>query len=293
MMRDDLQPQQRALEIHKLVHEYQRTYLPTMNGGFAYSNLVEGPQHLLTCLPYRMWEYSSLFLVLRDTSPGRRFLDVGGAASPLVYFLAENEFDGVTIDLQPLLVDLTNYVASVRRIPLKGIQGDITHDFPDWGEEFDFATFISVLEHIPRESRHLAIQGIHRMLKPGGLLYMTFDYGQNATQHTSYRRHEGQEGMLTESISDLDELATQLLACGFDWVGNDIRELPSELRQQTQAPDGLRIRRQLALNIGPVDGGTPWSKLFKYALQRTFGFSRASAGRYGRHNFFRLFLRKK
>lgn len=288
----DLLPSLSANNIQMLVDEYQRSHLPTMNGGFAYSNLVEGPQHALTCLPYRLWEYASLFTVLDSTYSGKRFLDVGGAASPLVFFLAEKGYQGVSVDLQPLLVDLTNYVASVRSLPLQGYRGDITCDFKEWSDKFDFVTFISVLEHIPRPKRATAFQNIHRLLKPGGFLYMTFDYGQYYTERTTYLRHEQQTEMVTESIHDLDELANLLLSCGFEWIGNDIVELPSKLRNSVQAPCAKEILRQRALNVGPVDGHTPWHVLLKYVVQRVSGYSNAGVGRFGSHNFFRVFLRK-
>ena len=90
-----------------------------LNGSFAFSNMAEGDAQILTCSPYRLWEYTSLFRVLNGASPrGLRFLDIGGAGSPLPFFLAERGLVGEAVDLQPMLVAVCNHVAAVRKLPL-------------------------------------------------------------------------------------------------------------------------------------------------------------------------------
>lgn len=289
---DDLGKNPWALAIRALVHRYQDEALPVMNGSFAYSNLREGPAHSLTCLPYRLWEYASLFVVLGQTFSGNLFLDVGGASSPLVYFLAEKGYQGITIDLQPLLVDVCNYVAAVRKLGLQSVVGNIGENVTHWSDRFDFVTFVSVLEHIDPMERPAALSNIHRVLRRGGLLYMTFDYGHYVDSHTAYARHKGEQPTLSASINDLGALCELLEAIGFRFVGNDPRSLPSGILAHTSSPEHQEIMLLRSLNIGPVDGETPWLDLLKYAVKRVVRRPRVRQSRFAEHNFFRMFLEK-
>lgn len=278
--------------LRALAQSYKQAGLPVMNGGFHYSNLMEGPGQMLTCLPYRLWEYSSVFALLDDGTPAgnRRFLDVGGAASPLVFYLAEQGYHGVTLDLQPLLVDLTSYVARVRGLPLEACVRDITAE-GGWQNEFDFIVFVSVLEHIEPAVRIMALQRMYEALKPGGFLYMTFDYGTYIDHETSYRKHLAEAGMTSGSIGDIGPLCQVAEQIGFRLAGNDPRALPREVLSLTAAPEHTRIARQRALNL-TIDGSTPWRELLKYTFKRALGRSRVGGGRFSQHNFFRIFLRK-
>jgi len=283
-----------ALQLRDMVRDYSRASLPVMNGGFKYSNLKQGDDQILTCGPYRLWEYSSLFLLHDSTKPWRRFLDVGGAASPLPYFLAERGIAGRAVDLQPLLVAVCNHVAEVRGIPLTAEVADVTADDvrtrPTF-ESFDLVTCVSVLEHVPPAGRAALLAALFRLLEPGGLLYLTFDYG-DYVEHDDYRGAGGAPSHSSSSISDLAALCEMLASAGFIFAGNDPRALPADVLALRRAPHADSVMRRYWLNSGPFDAATPLRAVAKYAMKRIVPVARAGASRYQHHNFFRMFLRR-
>jgi SAM-dependent methyltransferase len=280
-----------AAALRRLVAEYRELALPLANGELAYCNLLEGPAQLLTCHPYRLWEYASLFKALGEELRARRFLDVGGAASPLPFLLAEHGAQGLALELQPLLVALSNHVSARRgldlRAELSGAVAEVGHP-----EAFDFATCVSVLEHVPAAERPQLLQSVARALKPGGLLYLTFDYGSYVAP-SAYPQHAGAGAGLDESLSDLAPLCAALTQAGFAFLGNDPRQLPGELLALKAAPRHLAMARRMALNRRPFDAETPWPEVVRYLGRRLLGVGRRTVTRYARHNFFRLFVTRK
>lgn len=281
-----------AAEIRALVRRYRDDALPVVNGSFAYSNLLEGNDQALTCHPYRLWEYASLFGVPGLLEEKRRFADVGGAGAPLAYLLSEKGHPGLAIDLQPFAVDLCNYVASVRSLPLEARVGDVTADFSDRSGQFDLVTCISVIEHVPPASRPQFLAGIRRLLRPGGMLYLTFDYGSYQVAESTYHRHKPGSGGGSESLSDLDRLCGTAVEAGFRFPGNDPRSLPAGIRSLQSAPGRAEVMHRRAMNLGPVDGATPWPVLLKYLARRVLGIRRPIPSRFDRHNFFRMILER-
>jgi 2-polyprenyl-3-methyl-5-hydroxy-6-metoxy-1,4-benzoquinol methylase len=279
-----------AHRLRRLVAEYREQGLAVVNGALAYSNLLEGPAQMLTCHPYRQWEYASLFRVLGDSLDGRTFLDVGGAGSPLPCLLAENGARGVALDLQPLLVELSNHISHVRGLDLKAEVADAV-TLSGRSAEFDVVICISVLEHVPPANRQRLLRNVSRTLKPGGLLYLTFDYGTYVAGDLPRTRDTRRTG-LDESLSDVTPLCEALEETGFVFVGNDPRELPREVLALKAAPHHAVIAHRLALNRPPFDAGTPWPQVGRY-LARRLGLGRRPRTRYARHNFFRLFACKE
>ena len=279
----------RAQQLRRMVRQYRDAALPVMNGGFAYSNIAEGDEQMLTCNPYRLWEYTSFFLGLSDGG-GRRFVDVGGAASPFPYFLAENGFEGTAIDLQPVLVAICNHVASQRRLPLHAIVEDATKPRTDFHEPFDVVTCISVLEHIPEAQRAIVFETIFRALRPGGLFYLTFDYGNYVERDGYDNRSADREP--SKSIGDVDAISDVLETCGFRFIGNDPRRLETTLKARTASPSARAITARYLLNRPAIDGKTPWSAVLRYVARRALHISRIRDSRFFHHNFFRMFLTK-
>lgn len=265
--------------LRRLVADYAQASLPVLNGSFAASNLREGDDRILTCNPYRLWEYTSLFLRHDPARPWRRVLDAGGAASPLPYLLAENGIATRALDAQPLLVALCNHVADVRRLPLSAGVADITRTL-DGEEPGDVVAFVSVIEHIDPERRRDAFRGLHRLLEPGGLLYMTFDYGTYAREHDV-------------SVDDAGALCAMAEECGFVVDGNDPRALPADVLALKRAPGSRAVARRLAASAGGVfDAATPPVAIAKYLWKRFLFDPRRRVSRFDSHNFFRLFLRR-
>jgi SAM-dependent methyltransferase len=272
------------------VSRYRQDALPVLNGSLAYSNLAEGTDQILTCNPYRLWEYSSLFLELDRGRSCELFVDIGGAGSALSFLLAENGFRGKSADLQPLLVALCNHVAAVRNLPLQAVVADVTTDLGEMAGQCDLVTFISVLEHIPATARPQVMRRMFELLRPGGLLYMTFDYG-TYSEVDAYRLHEGKVMEQSGSIATIGEFAAMALDAGFHFVGNNPLELPPEVQGLQSAPDHRRVIWRYTMNIGPIDASTRWPLLAKYLVKRLLHYT-ASRSRFEKHNFFRAFLEK-
>lgn len=293
MMKSDFQSlgsERWAKSIKELVREYRMLNLPVMNGSFAYSNLVEGPSQIFTCVPYRLWEYSSLLKELERHPEVENFIDIGGAASVLSYILCENGYSGTAVDLQPILVNVCNAVAKTRNLNLKAIEGDITGELNIAPEQFGLVTFISVLEHIPSEKYYDIFKNIYRLLKPRGIFYLTFDYGNyhDSTVSSIY----GKERIVTSSsIGEIKPLCDIITGTGFKFLGNDPSCLPEEILLKKRSPYSRSVTLKYSMSIGAVDGNTPVQVLMKYFIKRIFRLSR-SRSRFSMHNYFRLFLEK-
>ena len=274
-----------ACDLKSLVAKYREAGLPVLNGSFEYSNFFEGPAQLSTLHPYRLWEYSSLALVSDRIPVGCRVLDVGGAGSPLPYFLAERGHDVLAVDLQPLLVTLCNHVANARKLSLHALVADVTEGLADSPTAtFDLITCISVLEHIDRTARRTALCGIAKLVKPGGLFYLTFDYGDHF-EATKYRN----TGESSSSISNVEQLCEDLDYAGFGFLGNDPRLLPPAVLNERRSPGSRELRMRMSLNVGVVDSSTRWRTLAKYVIRRLLRARPATTSRYESHNFFRIF----
>ena len=117
---------------------------------------------------------------LADVPGGARILDVGCSESTLSIELASNGYQVTGIDVRPYPLQHPGF---------QFVQADIC-DSPLESASYDVVIALSTIEHLglgwygdsqDESSDHVAMQQIHRLLKPGGLLLMTVPYGQRAT----------------------------------------------------------------------------------------------------------------
>jgi SAM-dependent methyltransferase len=89
---------------------------------------------------------------------------------------------------------------------------------PDFKEAFfDHAFSICVFEHLGYEVKQAAISEIARVLRPGGMLSMTFDYRNPAPILSG----SGPDTSEANRLSSEDDLARSFLSTGlFELVGN-------------------------------------------------------------------------
>jgi SAM-dependent methyltransferase len=129
---------------------------------------------------YKLWEYTRGVACVRAIGAAR-ILDFGGAATLPVFFLAQCGCEVLSLDVDAHLADWTDRVAARRGWKLRASTMDITRSRPpaEWGA-FDAAISFSVLEHIPQELQGLALERLAALLRPGGVLAVTFDYGSDA-----------------------------------------------------------------------------------------------------------------
>ena len=105
-----------------------------------------------------------------------RVLDAGGTASLFSSYLGFTGAETHSIDLNPTLVAAGEKTARAMGWNLHSRCMDMTAlEFDD--EHFDHAYSICVFEHLTADQRRRALNEVARVLKPGGVLCLTFDYG--------------------------------------------------------------------------------------------------------------------
>jgi SAM-dependent methyltransferase len=117
-----------------------------------------------------------------------RVLDFGGGATLPVFFLAQRECEVWCLDVDSALVNWTNKAAWKRSWRLRALTHDLTQQSapPDWGK-FDAVISCSVLEHTAKPHQKLVFERLGGLLKPGGVLLFSFDYGKDAPAENAVR----------------------------------------------------------------------------------------------------------
>ena len=179
-----------ARELKELVDELtEEKLMTTSSGDLKYSNLNEKIKYQYTLYPMRLWEYTRVFEIC-NLKQGMKVLDAGGASSPIVFYCGEKGIDITTFDLQEPLVENTKGVATkMGWNTITAIKRDMTETgFSD--DYFDAVISISVLEHLPKKVKIKAIKEFTRILKPNGIIGLTFDFGKSVDAKTSYRYND-------------------------------------------------------------------------------------------------------
>lgn len=140
---------------------------------------------------HKLWEYARGLAYTGASRaarmPGEKFtvLDVGGAMTLPVFMLAELGDTVVCLDIDAGLTARTNEVAHRRTLAVDARTTNLASDRS--GPEafgvpggFDRVYSFCVLEHIPGEAQRRVASRMAALLKPGGLLCVTFDFGVGA-----------------------------------------------------------------------------------------------------------------
>lgn len=137
---------------------------------------AEAGQQLSYVYPSKVWEYP--WAITRHPLPdGEIVLDAGCGVSALPIYLAARGATVVAIDNDMRWLSMEGRAATFHRVPVVPVQMDMTAlAFPD--ESFDRVYCISVLEHIEQERQPTAVREMVRVLRPGGLFYLTVDYDE-------------------------------------------------------------------------------------------------------------------
>ncbi|MDA8165330.1 MAG: class I SAM-dependent methyltransferase [Desulfobacteraceae bacterium] len=129
--------------------------------------------------PSKRWEYPWA-LELAGLSPGSRVLDAGCGASIFPVFLAASGMTTIASDVQlPPRLDRQHHVF------VEYIRGDLGA-LPLADSVFDAVFCISVIEHLEENGALMALQEVRRVLRPGGRLLLTTDYGEDAAAEIWY-----------------------------------------------------------------------------------------------------------
>ncbi len=163
------------------------------------------------------WEIHWVLHVTRPLlRPGMRLLDAGGASSLFSCFLASMGYRLDTVDLKQDLMDNGNLIAREMGWPARAHRMDLRAlDFPD--ATFDHAYSICVFEHIDHPVKLQALAEIARVLKPGGMLSLTFDWRNPAPGVKGF----GKDTRPQNQLATQADLERSLLAePRFELVGN-------------------------------------------------------------------------
>jgi len=135
----------------------------------------------LAMRPFRLWEYVWLYKTLNLANGGKRVLDLGGTGTHLTMLAALAGNDVESIDINPKFVSAGLDCARTLGIDTYAARvADMTDLSMYESESFDVVMSASVLEHLTGEGQALAMREVSRLLKPGGLAGITFDYGDAA-----------------------------------------------------------------------------------------------------------------
>ena len=126
----------------------------------------------------RMWEYSSAIMESR-VDARMRVLDAGGTGTVFSYYLAAEGCEVTTVDIDRKKVDEAITLSQHLGLNMIHRLESIT-ELSDKDATYDRVFCISVIEHINAKDQPRAVAQLARVLKPGGILSVTFDYGTYA-----------------------------------------------------------------------------------------------------------------
>jgi SAM-dependent methyltransferase len=109
-------------------------------------------------------------LVRRFFRPGGRTADIGCGSGREVAFLAANGFDAIGYDASEALLDEAR-----RRYPGLPFERALLPGLAGWaGSSFDNVLCETVIMHLPREQIAPAVKRLVALLKPDGILYLSW-----------------------------------------------------------------------------------------------------------------------
>lgn len=131
----------------------------------------------------RDWEHGLTALWIKTHLPaGARILDVGGGGSLFCYELALSGYSVMVLDIDPQVIEVVRYNVGVLglhdRLDAALLDGGAS--WPQDDGTADSVVSISVFEALLGQQRARFFAEVHRVLKPGADLLLTFDFGPGA-----------------------------------------------------------------------------------------------------------------
>jgi ubiquinone/menaquinone biosynthesis C-methylase UbiE len=136
----------------------------------------------------RLWEYSSAII---DSGVDSRMtvLDAGGTGTVFSYYLASEGCRVVTVDIDNEKVINANKAVKKFNFNMVNLNQSVTN-LGFKGEGFDRVYSICVLEHLKIENQPVAIKELARVLKKGGILVLSFDFGKRGADNPILSKEE-------------------------------------------------------------------------------------------------------
>jgi SAM-dependent methyltransferase len=149
-----------------------------------------------------MWEYARGLALTGASAPARdnngpmNVLDVGGAMTATNFYLGGLGDRVLSLDIDEDLSEQTNRMARARGLRVEARTTNLADDEPsaaDLGarEGFDRIYCFCVIEHVLPPGQEKLARMMGRLLKPGGQLCLTFDYGDDAPTEAPIRGAAG------------------------------------------------------------------------------------------------------
>lgn len=160
----------------------------------ALAMLIDQPE----ILDIRKWEYCCLLTVLEAVSPSAHMLDVGCGRSLLSMFLSTHVARTLTVDLPVPFQQQSEEQEKRRLMNLSHVQADV-RQLPFAAGSFDVVYSISAIEHlqeapgasVPKrpyeefvDDTCVALRQMARLVRPGGVFYVTSDLFDPDRQRT-------------------------------------------------------------------------------------------------------------
>jgi glycosyltransferase involved in cell wall biosynthesis len=184
---------------------------------------LPGVDAALALRPFRLWEYVWIFKILGLRTGGLEVLDIGGAASHLTAMSALAGNQVVSLDDRPPAV-----AAARRTAEFLGVTNleTMCEDFAALSRfeaaRFDRVIICSTLHRLSAAAQRELLGGAARLVKPGGLVGLTFDYGlplQGPAIAEPYRHMPARSNA---------EIRSRYLQAGLEIAGNGELEEPVE-----------------------------------------------------------------
>lgn len=110
-----------------------------------------------------------------DRTPGARTLDVGSYKTWVPRYLSESGLDVISLDIDPEAIEHQKRESAQSSKPFQVLFADSTKiPLPD--RSLDQILAISTVEHFDGVGDTIAMREFHRLLRPGGLVILTFPY---------------------------------------------------------------------------------------------------------------------
>jgi len=127
----------------------------------------------------KLWE-NSWITAHSGVNAKDKVLDIGGASTAFVFYLASLGCSVKIIDNDWSCCGMiynTKYVARKMKWDIQVCDRDITRPIPFADSSFDRVFSICTLEHLSSSVRRSMMREVARVLKPGGIVGITIDYG--------------------------------------------------------------------------------------------------------------------
>ncbi|TDJ54607.1 MAG: class I SAM-dependent methyltransferase [Planctomycetota bacterium] len=173
-------------------------------GRFAVNGYVKRRTYIRR---HKMWEYSRGLAftgasapVRNATGPRMNVLDVGGAMTSTIFYLSGLGDRVVCLDIDEKMVEQTNRIARARGLPLKARTDNLAEGTVDAGslgveDGFDRVYCFCVIEHVLPPGQLKLARALGQMVRPGGQLCLTFDYGEQAPTEAPIRKAQDVESI--------------------------------------------------------------------------------------------------